>query len=499
MKPFAAASPESALVPRRRNGWEAADSGVLLWRQNFRPLLVFSGLPLCALALALWFADVSPPLCFLIVWWLKPLWDRLALHVVSVRFFEQLSPPRRLLKGLAETVFRGFPGDLLWRRFSPWRAARLPVRALENLWGKNYRRRISFLRGGGLGFSFFLTVFGLSLECAVLLGEAGFVNIITELLAENLFSYASEFFVYAWTGLFALWCLNLALLESLFVCMGFGLYVAGRVEVEGWDIQLLLRKAVRAEENRRKTRFSAKALVFCALLAALSPAKAAGQEADAASPPREFSGIPLADLKEILASPDFGGSQEGWGIRFKNPAKKEEQTEGFDFSLLPDRFKRVKEFLGYALRLILILGAGITVFFLIFRRYRLRGSRTYRPGRAGKMYGLSRDTAQTPRELLERARGLYARGEAREAWAFCLGAARAAYTASRGIVFPPDATEYNCLAIVRDSGEDSSGGFARLVFDWIQFAYAGRPPSGGSFEQALEFCGSLLGGGEPYA
>ncbi|MDR3200163.1 MAG: hypothetical protein LBT68_01780 [Spirochaetales bacterium] len=239
----AAASPEGALVPRRRNGWQAVDSGVLLWRENFRPLFVFSAIPLCALAFALRLTGLPPPLQYGILWWLKPLWDRLALHIVSVRFFEPRSSLRRLLAGLAGSVFRGLPGDLLWRRFSPWRGARLPVRTLENLKGKAYRQRIALLRGGGLGFSFFLAVFGLALEASILAGEGGFAAFMIELFGSGFSSELFEFFLRFELWFFAAWCFNLSLLEGLYVCMGFGLYISSRVEVEGWDIQLLLRKA----------------------------------------------------------------------------------------------------------------------------------------------------------------------------------------------------------------------------------------------------------------
>jgi hypothetical protein len=52
----------------------------------------------------------------------------------------------------------------------------------------------------------------------------------------------SDFFagkgLYYYTG----WCVNFLVVESIYVCMGFGLYLNSRVEVEGWDLELLFRK-----------------------------------------------------------------------------------------------------------------------------------------------------------------------------------------------------------------------------------------------------------------
>jgi hypothetical protein len=246
---------QSALVLRRRSGWEACDSGVLLWRRNFPSLFLFSALPAAAIAFALrLFAD-TPFVSYLVLWWSKPLWDRLILHVAAVRFFRPECPARLLFAGLGRDILRGLPGDLLWRRFSPWRASRLPVRVLETLRGKAYRQRISFLREGGLGFCFFLTVFGFVLEYMVIGGEAGFVFTMRSLFSETSVSDVKDFFLVFEYWFFWIWCVTIVFLEGLFVCMGFGLYINSRVCVEGWDIQLLLQKAIRAMRGSGARRF----------------------------------------------------------------------------------------------------------------------------------------------------------------------------------------------------------------------------------------------------
>ena len=238
---------QSSLSLRRRGSWEACDSGLLLWRQNFIPILLFSGIPLAALAIAVRHAPFPVQVSSIAIWWLKPLWDRFGLHVIAIRFFQPQCSFRRLFTGLGKGLVRALPGDLLWRRFSPWRAVRMPVRILEILKGKNYRQRISFLKEGGLDFGFFLQIFCLCLELAVLAGEIGFTIIIMNFWSDDaapgLLDFIKKYELY----IFCLECFNQVLVESLYIAMGFGLYINSRVAREGWDIQLIFAACTRAQ------------------------------------------------------------------------------------------------------------------------------------------------------------------------------------------------------------------------------------------------------------
>jgi hypothetical protein len=477
------------LVLRRRCGWEACDSGVLLWRRNFLPLFLFSGVPVLALAAALGFVNAAPLFVpCLILWWLKPLWDRLILHVISIRFFEPESSLRRLFSGLWRTLLRGLPGDLLWRRFSPWRAARLAVRVLETekSAGKNlrrsYRQRISSLAGGGLGFCVFLTTFGIVLEFVTLAGEAGFCFLMQRIFDPSLDMELTELAGRFSLFFAALYGINLALLEGLYMCMGFGLYIRSRVEVEGWDIQLLLQKAASSAASRAAKKSVSGILLVLALLCVFSAPEVFGEE--------ESALVPLEELKEVLASPDFGRWRETWRIRIKQDAESGERPgESFDFSKLAARNARIRELLARTLRFVLIAATAGFAVFSAYRLFRMEQSR--RAGKTGRFY--AQPSPDNPGELLRGARDLYGRGNIREAWALCFRGARAAYGVAKGLAFPPDATPYNCLSLVREAGCDISDGFARLVRSWVYCAYAGRFPPGDAFEEALDFCHSLLG------
>jgi hypothetical protein len=270
---------------RKRSVWEAADAGLLLWKRNFGYFIPFFALPfwICAFALRLsphpadliaQIAQIpggqassnaasgaaawdgagvfSPGLplawSWLILWWLCPLFDRLILHLAAKRFFEPQAPFPALFRGLGRSLGRGLAGDLLWRRLSPWRAAMLPLRLLEwesrgAPWGKGrrLRERKRALSKGGLHFCVFLTLWCFALQWILLAGEAFFILTVSQLFFNTQTASIGDFFMgkglYYYTG----WCVNFLVVESAYVCMGFGLYLNSRVEVEGWDLELLFR------------------------------------------------------------------------------------------------------------------------------------------------------------------------------------------------------------------------------------------------------------------
>ena len=488
-----------AVLFRRRNGWEASDLGVFLWRNNWVPMILFMGIPAAILffiyliAVKLeteWISQITA----IFIWWLKPLVDRFGLQVISVRFFEPHSPLRSLFKNLGKNLRKGLFEDLLWRRFSPFRSARMPLLVLERIKGKTYKRRKQLLTRNGLGFGLPLIMICIGISMALNIGELIFIQNIASNFRESSGNYL-EFFNENIFFLSVLFYINELLIETLYVCMGFSLYINSRVETEGWDIELLFKNCVEKKKKAFLQKPAITALmVVLFLFIGLSPAQTQENSQDnkpVYTPeilrPAQVSEKSKETLNHILESPEFGTEKSSWKIQFKqSDSSPKDNTRIKRLS-----FPALKEILGiilrFALGAALIAALGIGAFFA----YRYRKSLF--PGQDGKSSIDKEAFPDEPRMLLQKAEELHRKGKIREAWALCFRTFTAIFTKYWFLSVPAEATEYETLTLVRKNSTDSSiNEFAAFVRHWISFAYGGREPAAGTFEQALASCRVLV-------
>ena len=484
------------LALRHRSHWEALDAGLLLWRENFAFLLLFFALPLwiCAFALRL-IPEQLRYLSWLSLWLLRPLFERPALHVISVRFFEKGAGLKRLSRGLSRTIFRGLAADLTWRRFSPLRAAMTPVRTLEALNFKQVNERRRILKKGKLDFCSVLTIWALVMEAVLLGGGVIFCLISMEIIQPGLYSAINET-IDSWEiFIYAAWCINSMLTGSLYVCMGFSLYLNCRIELEGWDIEILFKQL--AEKNRGAHPAQAVIMIFLISALSLLPVKTWAE----APPPDKTAAenipqnvflysdeIPLETLHDILDSPDFGGEKDGWGIRLK-PNNTEKTRPEINLNIAPF-FKKIKNVFALMLRTILI---GLIVFLavlLIMRLLKYRGRRSLFT-KGGTVRTLPAAAGINPQDLLAQSQDLFSQGKLRRAWGLCIAALFRSLTVYHGIAFPCDATEYDCLNIIHNAIPGQKDTLAVPVNYWVAFAYGGQLPPDNSYRDAVACCISL--------
>ncbi|QQO10481.1 hypothetical protein [Breznakiella homolactica] len=479
---------------RQRSSWEAADSGLLLWRNGLGLFALLLGIPLIILAAAAYaMPDWTKPWIFIALWWLKPLFDRPVLHSISVRFFNPSASLKHIMKGYFRSLVTALPGDLLWRRFSLWRSGRMPVRVLERQRGKKARQRIRILERGGLGFSVLVTLLGIVLETALLVGEIFFFIAVMDLTQAPSFSTIWESLDTYEILLISAMTVNLFIVETLYVCMGFGLYINSRLETEGWDIQLEFSSFAR--ENKPASSggihpavksLAMVCILAAALLCSVPHLTAQENSGNPEALSAEAGAVPMDTLEEVLASPDFGGERKTWTIQLKDPP---EQGESPDFDI-PDWTEAIKRGFGYFIRTLLVAAIGAAVVYAAYRLYRYSKLRTGQPFR--KTSRIAPDAGpDSPEALLEQARKYFDQGFLREAWASCVAAAEGTYEIQGGLTFPADATEYECLAMVTRSGAPGAEGFGTLIRVWVSFAYGGKAPAPESFEETLAFCSAL--------
>ena len=119
---------------RPRSSWEAVELGTALVRTHARAIwipYVLLTLPMFAALCAAfaWFDQLE--WAGVAYWWLKPVFDRVPLFVVSRAVFGTVPSVRETLAAQRTWGWRWMPHYLTWRRLSPYRSLFLPVDLLE--------------------------------------------------------------------------------------------------------------------------------------------------------------------------------------------------------------------------------------------------------------------------------------------------------------------------------------------------------------------------------
>jgi hypothetical protein len=224
------------------------DLGVLMAQQH-RGLLTASWaiitLPLfCLLSLLLW---DYPTVAVLLFWWLKPVYERLPLLILSRALF---GPPPSIKEAIAEWLKILRPNllsSLTWRRLSLSRSFILPVIQLEQLRGPELNARIGLLSQKQHFAARGLTAIGGALEVSLWVGMiALFYALIPQQVeidwvwltmadVNNELNWLEHL-----TNLF--YVLILTIWGPIYVSCGFSLYLNRRTILEGWDIELAFRR-----------------------------------------------------------------------------------------------------------------------------------------------------------------------------------------------------------------------------------------------------------------
>jgi hypothetical protein len=446
-------------VMRPRGSFEAVDFGFLVTRRFWpRLFIAWLVLSLPTMALLAWWQPGQPYLLIPIFWWLKPLFERPMLFVLSRGLFGVEPPWREVFSW--RSLGPGLFADLTVRRLSPHRSLTMPVTLLEGGSGATGRARrgligSSDVTGAGLTFgcwlaelAFFVSLFFL-LDILLPSGFAGFEDFDIE-TAE------------VWPSSFGLLCyffyfLTASLLEPFYVGGGFLLYLQRRTVLEGWDVELAFRRMlqrrgqIEAEKVRRAGAGLAALLLVALGLALAAPVRADVPVADLPDPQNQAADKSSPDairqeIGEIAASPDFGGEREVESWHFKSGKPLFEK---------PDSEVRVPSLpipWGLLRWVALMLALGVVVYFLIKawgdRASYAGGGPRQRPA-GQRRFGLEEDPLAPIGDVTARARKALEAGRIDEALAWLY---RGAFQelAGRGLLpLRRDFTEDDCLRHLR--------------------------------------------------
>jgi len=464
----------AAIRPRRP--WEAVDLGFALARRCWRPLLGVWACTMLPLALLLYtLLPVPSWAAGLLLWWSKPLFDRPILHILSRDLFGARPGVGATLRALPGLLARsGSLFCLTLGRFDMARSYSLPVWQLEGQRGPQRRERLRVLQRRERGTAVWLTVLMLHFELLLVLTLAGVIFLLiptplAEQLGERIATAQWPYWLDAAVGICS--ALVLAFTEPLYVGGGFALYLNRRTHLEGWDLELALRRManrLRQARPRRGAPTGAVTVLLLGLLLGSLPLPAPA----VTSPDPELA---RQRIQEILSDEAFRDRElrERW--RYTGEREAKDRDVRFDLGL--DGLTAVTlKTLSWVMAIVFLLWVASS-----YRRWSALLPRAAAAGRAPQaptvLMGLDIRPEQLPTRLAEQALALWRRGEAAAAMSLLYRGALGHLVHKRGLTLSDGATEGDCLAEVNRHLPEVAAYFAALTDAWRSVAYADRRPA----------------------
>ena len=471
---------QAAIQLRARNSWEAVDLGAAMLRAWWRPLYGALLVVVVPIAVVLHLVLTTRPwLALLLTWWLKPLYDRVILHVIANAVFGAPPRVRETLghwRSLCSTT--GLGAALLWGRFDSARAFNLPVYQLEGQRGPSARerrlvlgRRVAAQASGVLYMCILFETAGwLSLNALVDLVTPATVDADYGLTA--FFRQFSEQDAPGWRIYLnhALYITAMCAIEPLYVACSFALYLNRRTLLEAWDLELSFRRM--AADARAS--FSLTGIVAAIFFSFATAAMLSANDAQATEPtPREV-------IREVLAAPEF---QEYRNEKVWQRRSKEQDSPDWDFGAIARLLEFLSDVFAGFFRVAVYACLAVGAFFLL--RYLVRNiDRWQRTGAKGAdrappdvLFGLDVRPEALPENLAQLAAAA-AESDPRLALSLLYRGALATLIHRDRIDFATGDTESDCMRRVDRAAPAALGAyFRRLVQAWTEAAYAKRMAS----------------------
>jgi hypothetical protein len=383
------------------------------------------------------------------------------LHVLSRAVFGEVASIG-FLKRPAE-YSAGLWWALSFGRFELARSFNLPVRQLEGQRGGEARARKNVLGRRTHSYAVWLTVVWVHFEWVLLWSAAGVASLLLPAQAERargdedavfgslleLMQIVSVEDVLVFAGV-------IFLLEPFYVAAGFALYLNRRTLLEGWDIEVALRRI--AERHA-----TALLLVFCVLAL---PLAAHAQEKD-----------PKQEIAEVLKAKEFGYYKDVKRWQSRDKSETREDGSGWDLRWVA----ALGQALAKAGEILLWVGAAAMLAYALWWAARMLPSlrapprEPYRPPAA--LFGMDLAPETLPADVGAAAAALAREGRLREALGLLYRGALSELVHRRGVRLLASHTEGEAVALAKLPY------FAALVDAWRQCAYARRMPPAADVER----------------
>lgn len=455
-----------AAVIRPRTPWEAVDLGFSMlarWRREVYAAWALTVLPVCLVIVIALREHIFWAIA--LIWWLKPVFDRVPLFVLSRALFGAPPDLAAVFRELPRLWSRNLFGALVLYRLSPRRGLTLPVTELEGLRGRRANKRAAVLANPESN----RTASGLTLICVnfELVIQGGLLVLAWSLLPQGVGPELDVLFDDFMLGRYGrgltiafgiTYIAAVTLIEPAYVAGGFALYINRRTFLEGWDVELAFRRIARRLGNAG----AGAALVFLTFCAALGGAPQAAAQSAQDSDPAQV-------IEEVLADEEFGSTTT---VKRWNPGGEKSSTPSLNlFGMLAT----VLELAVWAA----VIGLIVWLIYRIVVGAAGMGGKTREKKVAPTTaFGLDIRPESLPADVAAAAWAAWTAGRPIEALSLLYRGSIANLVERDGLVIDESDTERDCLMRVRDLADHEKLGYFRSLTDtWQLTAYGRRTPA----------------------
>lgn len=485
------------LTIRQRSEWEAVDLGFGLtrhcWLTIVTPVILF----ILFLLLNLWILLPAQWFSFstLIIWWLKPVYDRMILYGLSHSIFAR---PTTIID-----VFSAFPffikhtglfSALTYRRFSLSRSYNLPIWQLEGMKGKSLQERKSLLYLQGHQTAIWLTATCSLLEIILILSIYGSIlffdasGVVWQYI-QSIFSGTLDADQQYWQKLIdtIIYSTVILIIEPFYIAAGFILYLNRRTQLEAWDIELAFRSLgerlqTLTTNNSLSTLIIATLFTGLLLGPSLQPVYAASA-AEAFAEQRLSAEQSKRIIEKVMTLEELNNRRQ---IKTWVPREEQQSTQPKPRAQLPPNLIAL---LSQAFEGLLWIGLLIALAFaFIYRKailnaLKIRKTPTLVSAPPDVLFGLDIRPESLPDDIAGSAYQLWQQGHTRAALSLLYRGALMLLTRQLQVSIADSHTEGDILRIAEPHLSSTGYQYLRaLTLAWQSIAYAHRPPDESSMQ-----------------
>ena len=481
---------------RQRSTWEAIDLGFALVQQHWLALILPLSLLVLMLALPFWLLvpDNYLWLAGLFIWWLKPLYDRLLLHILSRQLFNEKVTTAEAFSALPDLIrHTGLFSALSYRRFSLSRSYNLAIWQLEKLKGNERKERQALIYLQGHSNAIWLTIACIHLEWVILFSIYALILMFDASgtaweHVKNLFRGDVDMDTQYWQTLFdfIFYSLTVLIIEPFYVAAGFMLYINRRTQLEAWDIEIAFRalgdRLAHLSKSMATLLPSLLIVFFSSLLLTIPSSTWAAEKSEVLNEQRLAADQAAAKIKEVMELPELSNRRQISTWVPKDLAKKDADKNALSSATV--------QLIAQIFKAILWIAVIVGVILLFIYREKLLAFLT--PGRQRKLaspipdvlFGLDIRPESLPEDIAGTARNLWLNGKTREALSLLYRGTLMVLTRKQHLAIQASHTEGDILQLAKPSlATERFNYLATLTKLWQMIAYAHRKPE----DTELEF------------